>query len=281
MVEPTNLDAMRDERPSGTRLTPSGPVPLYHQIFLILRNRIYNGQLNEGDIVPSELDLSNEFGVSRITAKRALNELADAALVVRERGRGTRVLPRPASPAVTSSIEGWLENISLMGLATEANVLDFCYLSASEDIAHALDLPAGAEVQRAVRVRRLNGEPMSYLVTYVPAEIGRQYDHEELNRIPLLRLLERAGVAVESAQQTISATIADGEVAAALETPPGNPLIEVRRVVRDRSDTPVEYIRALYRPDLYHFELSMRRVTEDGDARWTTTSSAPIPAGGG
>ncbi|MBO0346336.1 GntR family transcriptional regulator [Roseibium sp. CAU 1637] len=281
MVEPTNLEKARSERPQSARLTSSGPVPLYHQIFLILRNRIYGGDLSEGHLVPSELDLSTEFGVSRITAKRALNELADAGLVIRERGRGTRVLKRPPSPAVTSSIEGWLENVSLMGLATEASVLDFSYVPASDDIAHALEVNPGDEVQRAVRVRRLNGEPMSYLITYVPADIGRQYDHDELNRIPLLRLLERAGVAVDAAQQTITATLADGEIAAALETHPGNPLIEVRRVVRDRSERPVEYIRALYRPDLYHFELSMRRVTEDGDARWTTTSSAPIPAGGG
>ncbi|MFD1695864.1 GntR family transcriptional regulator [Roseibium aestuarii] len=281
MTNGNQADITGGAKAPAARLNPTGPVPLYHQIFLILRNQIYGGDLAAGQLVPSEQDLSIEFGVSRITAKRALNELADAGLVIRERGRGTRVLQRPPSPAVTSSIEGWLENVSLMGLSTEATVLEFTYLPASEDIAHALDLATGDEVQRAVRVRRLNGEPMSYLVTYVPADIGRDYDHEDLNRIPLLHLLERAGVEVESARQTITATLADTDVAAALETHPGNPLIEVRRVVRDRHERPVEYIRALYRPDLYHFELSMRRITEDGDARWTTTSSAPIPAGGG
>lgn len=263
------------------RLNTSGRVPLYHQIFMILRNRIYTGELAEGQLVPSEQDLTNEFGVSRITAKRALNELADAGLVVRERGRGTRVLQRPPSPAVTSSIEGWLENISLMGLSTEATVLEFSYLPASEDIAHALEMEPGGEVQRAVRVRRLNGEPMSYLVTYVPGDIGRNYEHEELNRIPLLHLLERAGVAVASARQTISATLAEADVAGALDIHAGAPLIEVRRVVRDSTERPVEYIRVLYRPDLYRFEMSMRRVTGDGSPRWTTTSSAPVPAGGG
>jgi predicted TIM-barrel fold metal-dependent hydrolase len=69
---------------------------------------------------------------------------------------------RPKAPAVTSSIEGWLENISLMGIATEARVLDFGYLAASEDIAHALELEPGTDVQHAVRVRSLDGEPMSY-----------------------------------------------------------------------------------------------------------------------
>lgn len=263
------------------RLDPSGRIPLYHQLFVILRNRIYGGELSAGDLVPGEQDLCTEFDVSRITAKRALNELADAGLVIRERGKGTRVVKRPPPPAITSSIEGWLENISLMGIATEARVLEFGYVPASEDIGSALHIEQGAEVQRAVRVRILDGEPMSFLVTYVPQEIGRQYDRDDLNARPLLHLLERAGVEVASARQTISATVADPDVAAALSIHAGAPLIEVRRVVRDSSDRPVEYIRALYRPDLYRFEMSMRRVREKEGMRWTALSASPNPAGDG
>lgn len=265
---------------SSVRLDPNARVPLYHQIFLILRNRIFGGEVRPGELVPGEQELAAEFNVSRITAKRALNELAGAGLVVRERGRGTRVTHRPKAPAVTSSIDGWLENISLMGIATEARVLDFGYLAASEDIAQALELDPGTEVQHAVRVRRLDGEPMSYLVTYVPADIGRQYDREDLDTKPLLLLLELAGVKVASARQTISATLADSEVAGALSVHAGSPLIEVRRVVRDSSGRPVEYIRVLYRPDIYRFEMSMNRVREREGMRWATQTSSPVPAGG-
>lgn len=268
---------VEDDRPR-MRLDPEARVPLYHQIFVILRNRIYGGGLMPGDIVPGEQELCSEFGVSRITAKRALNELADAGLVVRERGRGTRVIKRPPAPAVTASIEGWLENISLMGTATEARVLEFEYVPAKEEIAGALELEPGEEVQRAVRVRILDGEPMSFLVTYVPADIGRSFTRDELGARPLLHLLERAGVDVASARQTISATLADGVVAGALEVHAGAPLIEVRRVVRDAAERPVEYIRVLYRPDLYHYEMSMRRVREKEGMRWTTLSSSPVPS---
>ena len=230
--------------------------------------------------MPGEQELAAEFNVSRITAKRALNELASAGLVVRERGRGTRVTHRPKAPAVTSSIEGWLENISLMGIATQARVLDFGYVAASEDIAHALELDPGTDVQHAVRVRSLDGEPMSYLVTYVPADIGRQYDRDDLDTKPLLLLLELAGVKVASARQSISATLADSEVSSALSVHAGTPLIEVRRVVRDSAGRPVEYIRVLYRPDVYHFEMSMNRVREREGMRWATQTSSPAPAGG-
>ena len=68
--------------------------------------------------------------------------------------------------------------------------------------------------------------------------------------------------------------MADADVADVLDCPAGSPLIEVRRIVRDRSDRPVEYIRVLYRPDLYRFEMSMSRTTGDGGAHWTTTGTA-------
>lgn len=256
------------------RLDPAGPVPLYHQIFLIIRDKIYAGEWRAGDLVPGEQELTEIFDVSRITAKRALNELADAGLVVRERGRGTRVIQRPAVPAVTSSIEGWLENMSVMGRSTEAEVLAFDYGPASEDVSAALDLAPGAEVQRAVRIRRLDGEPMSYLTTFVPAEIGRHYDRDALEATPLLQLLERAGVAVASARQTISASIADAVVANALDCPAGAALISVQRIVRDEKDRPVEYIRILYRPDLYRMDMAMRRITDEGDPHWATTEAS-------
>ncbi|MBV6650419.1 GntR family transcriptional regulator [Hoeflea alexandrii] len=275
-----SIEGEADHERASVRLDPNARVPLYHQIFLILRNRIFGGEVQPGDLVPGEQELAVEFNVSRITAKRALNELAGAGLVVRERGRGTRVTHRPKAPAVTSSIEGWLENISLMGIATEARVLDFGYVAASEDIAHALELDPGTDVQHAVRVRSLDGEPMSYLVTYVPADIGRQYDREDLDTKPLLLLLELAGVKVASARQTISATLADSEVAGALSVHAGSPLIEVRRVVRDSSGRAVEYIRVLYRPDIYRFEMSMNRVREREGMRWATQTSSPVPAGG-
>jgi GntR family transcriptional regulator len=270
-------DVDRASRPA-VRLDSNARVPLYHQIFLILRNRVYGGMLAPGDLMPSEQEVCAEFGVSRITARRALNELAEAGLVVRERGRGTRVVKRPPAPAVSASIEGWLENMSLMGISTEARVLEFGYMPANDEIAAALDIAPGTEVQRAERVRILRGEPMSFLVTYVPAGIGRQYDREELNSRPLLQLLERAGVEVASARQTISATLADDFVASVLDVRPGTALIEVRRVVRDADDVPVEYIRVLYRPDLYRYEMTMRRVRSDGGMAWTTHSSSPSPS---
>jgi GntR family transcriptional regulator len=194
--------------------------------------------------------------------------------VVRERGRGTRVVSRPPPAVVTSSVEGWLETASLMGITTEARVLSFDYVAAEPSVAEALELPADARVQRAVRVRLLEGAPFSYLVTYVPEHIGSQYDAADLGSHPLLHLLERAGVRVASARQSITAIGADAEVARALSIQIGAPLLEVQRVVRDSDDRPVEFIRVLYRPELYSFEMSMKRIRRAEGTQWVNTENA-------
>lgn len=230
-------------------------MPLYQQIVALLTNRIRSGAILPGEYLPGENGLCAEYGVSRITAKRAMNELAQAGLVARERGKGTLVLANRLAPVFSASIDGWRENVSMMGRSTSVRVLEFSYVPASGEVASALEIEKCDTVQRAVRVRSLSGEPFSYLVTYVPEDIGRCYRRKDLGNNPLHTLLERGGVNIAAAHQTLTATLADTPVAGILNIPVGSPLIEVERVVRDDGGRPVQFIRILYRPDLYRFEL--------------------------
>lgn len=247
------------------------PTPLYHQIFLILRDKILDGSYAHDSVVPSEQELGTMFGVSRITAKRALDELAASDLVVRQRGRGTRVRYQAPSPPVRSSVEGLLENLLAMGLETEVRLLAFGYVRAAPAVARALACPAGTTVQRAERVRLLEGDPFSYLTTYVPEAIGRTYSQDDLAGQPLLVLLERQGITVNRAEQTIGATLADNTVAPLLDVGVGSPLLRINRIVYDQTERPVEYITALYRPDRYQYRMDMTRVhtTESRNASWS------------
>ena len=268
-------------RDSVTHLEPDLRVPLYQQLFLILRDRVARGMIAPGARVPGENELAAEFGVSRITAKRALNELADAGLVKRERGRGTRVLEQPTAPVVSASIEGWLENVGHMQRTTRISLLEFGYVSAGREVAAALEEEPGAEVQYTERVRSLGETPMSYLVGYVPADIGRHYDADDLRKTALLKLLERAAISVASARQRIGAAMAEPGPAQALGVHVGAPLLQVHRVVRDSNDRPVEYLQALYRPDLYHIELSLNRIAGPDGMTWTAETQAALDPGAG
>ena len=247
------------------------PTPLYHQIYLILRNKIIDQEFAEGDLLPSEGQTARAFGVSRITSKRALNELANEGLVVRERGRGTRVTFKGATTPQRASIEGMLENIMAMGLETEVSLLEFDYVPAGERVGHALGCETHEEVQRAVRVRSHEGEPFSYLVTYVPKAVGATYSRSDLASIPLLTLLERGGVVVSRAEQTLTATLADAKVAPLLRLDIGAPLLRIRRIVFDQNNRAVEFITGLYRPDRYQYRMDLSRVQSDQANAWSPT----------
>ena len=255
--------------PETTAVDRELRAPLYHQIYLILRQGIYDGAYGFGDLLPSEQELARDYGVSRITAKRALDELAAAGLVLRQRGRGTTVNFQPPSPPIRSSVEGLLENLLMMGLKTEVALLNFGYVAASEEIARALGCEAGAGVQRALRMRSLEGEPLSYLTTHVPEDIGRSFEPRDLASTPLLALLERCGVEVSSAEQTISATLADTAVAPLLRVEIGAPLLQVTRIVSDQDGRPVEHLTALYRPDRYQYRMVLSRVQSETENLWS------------
>ena len=254
---------------SGFQVDERLPTPLYHQIYLILRSKILDGTYGRDERLPGEQEIVRHFGVSRITAKRALDELAAAGLVVRERGRGTKVrFFRPARP-LTSSVEGLLENLLAMGLETAVDLLDFAYVPAPDEVAGALECAPGAAVQRSIRVRSMRGAPLSHLTAFVPEDIAHSYDRDDLATTPLLVLLERYGVVVSSADQTITAALADSQVAPALDVEVGSPLLAINRVVRDQDGHPVEYLKALYRPDRYQHRMSLTRVRRDERNVWS------------
>jgi len=247
------------------------PTPLYHQVYLVLRNKILTDDYSLGSLLPGEQETSDMFGVSRITAKRALNELARDGMVVRERGRGTRVVYRSPAQPVEVNVEGVLENLLAMGLKTEVNLLYFDYVTANKEVAHHLCCDDGQEVQKAVRVRIMEGQAFSHLTTYVPADIGRSYSREDLAEKPLLSLLERTGVKISRAEQTITATLSDAEVSLALDLELGSPIMCICRVVYDQNNRPVEYIKGLYRPDRYQYRMMLSRVGNESARSWTLT----------
>ena len=116
------------------------PTPLYHQIYLVLRNKILTGEYKYGSQILGEMEASEVFEVSRITAKRALNELAEGGFVKRERGRGTRVTYHPPKPPVQASVEGLLENLLAMGLETQVQLLSFGYVEPDDEVSRGIAL---------------------------------------------------------------------------------------------------------------------------------------------
>ena len=239
-------------------IAAADPLPLYHRVYVLIRQRILEGFWPPSQPMPGEHELAAMHDVSRITIRRALERLESEGLVARRRGSGTFTQP-PAAGKRRENLRGLLENLLAMGLHTQVQLLSFGYVPAPPEVAAALEVEPGTVAQKAVRVRSAAGVPFSYLSSWVPEPLGRTFQPEDLAARPLLALLEQAGAAPAQAEQTISAKLADSDVAPLLGVPQGSPLIWTRRQVRDAGGRVIEWIESQYRPDMYEYQIALVR----------------------
>ncbi len=240
------------------------PVPLYHQIFLLLRDEIISGQRPLGALVPTEQELSGIYGVSRITTRRALDELAQSRLVARKRRVGTRVIFQPPSPPMEASIEQALESLLTLGRNTKVKLVELIEEEAQPPVTYSLALQPHEKVIRAVRVRWLDEAPLGCVVSYVPSRLGKVFTRDELESTPMLGLLEKAGLKIGAASQTISATTADAALADMLDVEIRAPILRIGRTVYSQGGEAILFTLAQYRSDKYQIRLDLHSF---GDGR--------------
>lgn len=238
-----------------------GAVPLYHQIYLQLRDEILSGRRPHGSALPTELELAVLYSVSRITARRVLMELAQHNYVERKRRRGTRVIFQSANKPIEANIDQAVDSLLDFGRRTTVNVLEVGRQAAPPVVAHALHLKPHEEVVRAVRVRSIAGEPLGYILSYVPLELEHAITAKALARAPILAVLEQAGRKVEHATQTISAMEADGVMAQALAVEARSALLRITRTSFDRDQKPFLQTFAHYRADKFTIRLDLQHLS--------------------
>lgn len=224
-------------------------VPLYHQIFVQLREEILSGQRGGGSRLPTEPALATLFGVSRVTARRALAELAGTGLVARKRRVGTTVIFEPPALPIEGSIDQAVEALLAFGRATQVRLLALGEIAAAPPVSDALGVIAGTPVIRVVRLRCLDGVPLGHLVSVVPLDVGEHITRAALRTNQVVALIERSGVVIGAMRQTVSASAADPALAAVLEVETGAPMLRISRTIVDDGGRAVQHIVAHYRPD--------------------------------
>ncbi|MEH3086611.1 MAG: GntR family transcriptional regulator [Xylophilus ampelinus] len=236
-------------------------LPRFQQVRLILRERLRHGAYGRNLPLPGERQLAEEFGVARVTVRSALARLEEEGLVVRLRGKGT--LPGPQLAEVPRHLRlrgGLLDNIVSMGLRTKVAVLERALVPAPPRAAEALGLAPGERVLKVVRVRKFKGQPIAYTEVFLPADLAPALERPTLLEMPMLVALERHGVQIASAEQTLGAALADLPVAGALRVLPGTPLLRVSRIAKDAAGRPVQSLTGLYHPERYEYHMRLSRV---------------------
>jgi DNA-binding GntR family transcriptional regulator len=232
----------------------NSPVPLYFQLAQQLEAAIERGALTPGSLLGNEIELAARLGLSRPTVRQAIQSLVDKGLLVRRRGVGTQVVhSRVKRPLELSSL---YDDLEAAGQRPATTVLVNTLVAASAEVAAALGVGEGADVHRIERLRLAHGEPIAYLVNYLPLglldlETGR------LQATGLYRLMRSAGITLHSARQSIGARAATAAEAGRLGEKEGAPLLTMERTTFDDTGRAVEFGTHIYRPSRYSFEFQL------------------------
>jgi GntR family transcriptional regulator len=229
-------------------------VPLHRQLFLVLHDEIDRGVIAPGDPLPTEQTLCDQFGVSRITVRRALADLAEQGYIERRQGVGSFV--REHGPAdVSPTGRSYMAGLRQSQFETEVDVVELGTRRPPRAIAEALE--TSGELLHILRVRRQRrtGEPLMVTEAWLPGELTDALTESALRRVPLYQLLSDAGIVMDRVRHEITAEIAGPRNAHLLDTAIGAALLRVNRLVFV-ADAPHHHLSVLLSPNRSRLLLS-------------------------
>ena len=229
--------------------------PLYSKVRAALRTAIRSGAFGAGTVLPSEKELEAEHGVSRITVRRALEELEREGLVVRGRGRQARVTDTLVSAARTEIEDDFASMLDLVR-GTQSRVVRFKWRLPDEATCSKLGGSGDEPVLLVDRVRSNAGKAMLHTRAYVPAWVGAKLEEEMLSERTMLDSLLQSGVTIASAAQEMHAAPCPADVAPLIGLSPGDPVFVIERLVRDHRNRAVQHLVATFRWDCYSYRVS-------------------------
>lgn len=239
----------------------TSPIPLYYQLAEQIRERIDAGQLPPGAQLPSERELGEEMGISRMTARQAVTYLVRQGRLLSKPGIGTFV----AEPKLTHGtwhLLGFTEEMLRQGQAAASRVLEQTRLLVPKAVAQRLTLQPDDDVTMIVRLRYSNKLPLLLETVYVPQRLAPGLEREDLSQASLYaRLEQQYNLRLDHARQTLEAITANTHEAELFGIAPGSLMLLLEGVTYTREGQPAEYFKAVYRNDKFKFELESRRTT--------------------
>jgi GntR family transcriptional regulator len=259
------------------------PIPLHVQVKQALKDRIVRHIWKSGDLVPGDLELCDEFGVSRTTVRQGLAELAHEGWVVRERGRGTFVAPPKLTERAVERLSGFFEDMVALGHPPVSQVLLQQVRTADEQVAGRLNLNPGERIVEIERLRFVHDEPVLLTTTYLPQALAPGLETADLTRRSLYEYLEtECGLSLASGRRTLEAIAADARQAKLLRIRKGAPLVFLQSVSFLADGRPIEFYLAFHRGDRSRFEVELMRSRQPREGSGTSSDGlGRLPPGGG
>jgi GntR family transcriptional regulator len=247
--------------PLNIKVTKGSAVPYYYQVKEVIKELILSGGLKPGEMLPSEFSLSEQLGISRLVIHRAYRELVTDGFLVRQRAKGTFVLPASKrTHVVDGPLFSMTESLTQDGLEPSNEILVQEVIAASGEAWKELKLSPNARMIHIRSLRLIRELPLAVEDMYFPYERFPEMATADLNnRSTYVTLEELYGAHPQDALDLISAEAATAEYAALLGVQKGAPVVRVKRVATDRKGLPVEYSAVVFHAERYQLALRVHR----------------------
>lgn len=224
-------------------------VPLYAQLETILHARIASGEWVPGQRIPSENELNRMFGLSRMTVRGVLTKLVADGLLVRVPGKGTYVAT-PKINAISPAYRGVREQLEGLGYETSTRLVSLSLETPSQGVRERLALADDDQTYVVVRVRSVQGEPISLHRSYVPARLAPGLDgHDVVANQLCVVLEEQYGLPMKHVREDLEAVAVSTAEAKHLGMRRGEPALQLQDVIFDALSRPFEYSSIVFRGD--------------------------------
>jgi GntR family transcriptional regulator len=235
------------------------PVPVYFQIKNVIKKRISEGIYPLGTKIPSEHELSGEFGVNRQTVRHALTLLVQEGYLNRFRKRGTFISAH-VKEFDGLELSGLFDDLLTHVARFKAKKIRTYNQMPPVTVADLFQLNPKIDKVRVIkRVRFLGESPAAYTINYLPLEIGNRISKEDLYQMPLLQIFkEKLKIPLGEAFQTIEASIADSEVSDSLGITRGTQVLLMQRTFFTRAGKPFDFVQTFYRGDKFRYFVRFR-----------------------
>lgn len=228
--------------------------PLYVQLTNILREKIEKGEWRANQKIPSENDLNRIYGISRMTARQVLAQLVNEGLLFRVQGKGTFVAPEKIGTR-SPAYKGIREQLEQMGYQTETTTLGRDLVVADNRVARHLGLPEGGRVHQVLRLRTVEGEPISLHESFIPEHLAPDFEEHDPAGQQLCVILEESyGLRMGRVVETLESGRASTKEARLLQVSRNAPLLLLQQEISDPRGVRFEYSRIIFRGDKIRLE---------------------------
>ncbi|MDD3224552.1 MAG: GntR family transcriptional regulator [Clostridium sp.] len=240
------------------KISKSDPLPLHYQLKIILLEMIENEELKPGDAIPTERELCEIQGVSRMTVNKAIMSLVNEGILYREQGKGTFV-STPKEKQELTKLKGFTEEMKEKGLKTETKILHFEKKIATKKIKTVLKLPEGEnEVIEVKRLRSIENDPIAVENVWLPYYLFKDMTQDMIEGKSLYSTFrDKYKFKLYRAKQTIEPIMLNEYESKLLNQNDNSLALMFIRVTYDKNNVPLEYTRAINRSDKYKYEVTL------------------------